>query len=216
MFRTVPLSIITNFSVYTQQRYMSYSFANSLRAGSGRSVLILLAICQQTCMTYTIAVFTAKNSLWWTEELSETCTVLFQKQIWEFSASIWFYYKNISRCTALWMSNSCNYIYSMDYLTLKLQVLRYSETPETPNTPEWHMSEDLQLQHCLQQNTKCWQSTDSQTKRPRGWQAYRTLWVSIHVTYFDTATHNNSHRNPIPPPHPNSHPIRSTSTRIRL
>jgi len=33
--------------------------------------LILLASCQQTCMTYTIAVCTVKNSWWWTEELSE-------------------------------------------------------------------------------------------------------------------------------------------------
>jgi len=43
------------------------------------SILILLASCQQTCMTYTIAVCTVNNSWWWTEELSETCTVLFQK-----------------------------------------------------------------------------------------------------------------------------------------
>jgi len=66
MFRTVLLSIIRSFSLYTQQWYMSYS----LRAGSGRncsSVLILLASCQQTCMTYTIAVCTVKNSCWWTE-----------------------------------------------------------------------------------------------------------------------------------------------------
>ena len=81
MFRTVPLSIIKSFSLYTQQWYMSYRFAESLRAGSGRkefrpdparklsanlfrnsSVLILLARCQQTCMTCTIAVCTMKNS----------------------------------------------------------------------------------------------------------------------------------------------------------
>jgi len=37
MFRTVPLSII------------------------------LLASCQQTCMTHTISVCTVKNSWWWTE-----------------------------------------------------------------------------------------------------------------------------------------------------
>ena len=44
MFRTVPLSIVRSFSQYTQQWYMSYRFADSLRAGSGRnSVLILLA-----------------------------------------------------------------------------------------------------------------------------------------------------------------------------
>jgi len=36
MFRTVPLSI-RSFSLYTQQWYMSYRFADSLRAGSGRS-----------------------------------------------------------------------------------------------------------------------------------------------------------------------------------
>ena len=57
MFRTVPLSIITNFSLYTQQWFMSYRFADSCS-----SVLILLASCQQTCMTYTIAVCTVKDS----------------------------------------------------------------------------------------------------------------------------------------------------------
>ena len=42
------------------------------------SVLILLASCQQTCMTYTFAVCAVKNSWWWTEKLSETCRVLSQ------------------------------------------------------------------------------------------------------------------------------------------
>jgi len=82
MFRTVPLSIIMSFS---------------------RNVLILLASCQQTCMTYTIAACTVKNSWWWTEELSETCRILFQKQIWEIFASSWFYYKNFLQvfCTEI-------------------------------------------------------------------------------------------------------------------
>jgi hypothetical protein len=65
MFRTVPLSIVRSFSLYTQQWYMSYRFADSLQAGSGwncSSILILLASCQQTSMTYTIAVCTVKNS----------------------------------------------------------------------------------------------------------------------------------------------------------
>jgi len=30
-------------------------------------------------MTYTIAVCTVENSWWWTEELSKTCRVSFQK-----------------------------------------------------------------------------------------------------------------------------------------
>ena len=102
MFRTVLLSIIRSCSLYTQQWYMSYKFADSLRAGSGRSVLILLA----SCMTYTIAVCTVKNYWWWTEELSETCRVLFQKWVWEIRASSSFYYKNLSRCTVTWTSKA--------------------------------------------------------------------------------------------------------------
>ena len=47
MFRTVPLSIIRSFSLYTQQWYKSYRFPDS---------------CQQTCMSYTTAVCTVKNS----------------------------------------------------------------------------------------------------------------------------------------------------------
>ena len=39
MFRTVPLSIIRSFPLYTQQWNMSYRFAYSLRAGSGRKIL---------------------------------------------------------------------------------------------------------------------------------------------------------------------------------
>ena len=34
MFRTVPLSIIRSFSLYTQQWHMSYRYADSLRAGA--------------------------------------------------------------------------------------------------------------------------------------------------------------------------------------
>ena len=37
MLRTIPLSIIGSFSLYTQQLYLSYRFADSLRAGSGRN-----------------------------------------------------------------------------------------------------------------------------------------------------------------------------------
>jgi len=37
MFRTVPLSIIGSFSLYTQQWYMSHKYADSLLGGSGRN-----------------------------------------------------------------------------------------------------------------------------------------------------------------------------------
>jgi hypothetical protein len=65
MFRTVPLSIIRSYSLYTHKRYMSYRFVDSFRAGSGwncSSILILLESCLQNCMTYTIAVCRVKNS----------------------------------------------------------------------------------------------------------------------------------------------------------
>jgi len=60
MFLTVPLSIIRSFSLYTHQWYMSYRFADSLRA-SCQQTCILLASYQQTCMTYTIAVCTVET-----------------------------------------------------------------------------------------------------------------------------------------------------------
>jgi hypothetical protein len=78
-FRTVPLSSIRSFPLYAQQWYMSYSFADNLRAGSGWNTLILLASCLLNCMTYTTAVCRVKNSWWWTQELSETHRVSFQE-----------------------------------------------------------------------------------------------------------------------------------------
>jgi len=47
MFRTVPLSITSSFSLYTQHWCMSYRFADSSRAGSRRNILILLASCRK-------------------------------------------------------------------------------------------------------------------------------------------------------------------------
>jgi len=83
MVRTVPLSIIRSFSLYTQQWYMSYRFVDSLRVGCWS--------CSQAVSWHIlIAVCTVKNSWWWTEELSETCRVSFQKWIWEMSAYSWF------------------------------------------------------------------------------------------------------------------------------
>jgi len=48
MFRTVPLSIIRSFSLYTQQWYMSYRFADSLRAGSAVRHIALLCVQWKT------------------------------------------------------------------------------------------------------------------------------------------------------------------------
>ena len=58
--------------------------------------MLLLTSCQKTCMTYTIAVCTVKNSWWWTEELSEKCRVSFQEYFWVISASSWFYFEKFN------------------------------------------------------------------------------------------------------------------------
>jgi hypothetical protein len=107
MFRTVPLSIIRKISLNTQQWYMSYRFADSLRAGSGWNYrldalisqiyswietldvsdsssvhhqeffTVVNVICHTGLLT---AVRTVKNFWWWTEELSKTCRVSFQNK----------------------------------------------------------------------------------------------------------------------------------------
>ena len=59
MFRTVPLYIIRSFSLYAMQVLLT---ACEQDQDGNSSVLILLASCQQTFMTYTIAVCTVKNT----------------------------------------------------------------------------------------------------------------------------------------------------------
>ena len=97
VLKTVTPASGTGYNIGTATSFQ----CGQVGPGSGRNVLILLASCQQTCMTYTIVVCTVKNSWWWTKELSETCRVLFLKYIWEISASSWFYYKNCSSSGSL-------------------------------------------------------------------------------------------------------------------
>jgi len=61
MFRTVTLSIIRSFSLYTQQDQDVPDLVRKLSAN------LYVLLC------------TVKNSWWWTEELPETRRVLFQK-----------------------------------------------------------------------------------------------------------------------------------------
>jgi len=100
MFWTVPLPIIKSFSLYIQQRYMSYRFADSLRAGTERNCQFhpdpvrKLSGWEWNCQLhpdparklssklYDIyhCCVTVKNSWWWIEELSETCRISFQNK----------------------------------------------------------------------------------------------------------------------------------------
>ena len=104
MFRTVPLSIIRSFSLYTQQWYMSYRFADSLRAGSvpsrscsqavSKSVWHIPLLCvkcktpddgQRNCPKH--AQFYSKNK--------------FEKLVY----LVGFVNKHLSRRTVTWTSN---------------------------------------------------------------------------------------------------------------
>jgi len=71
-----------------------------------RRIRNLLESCQQICMTYTIAVCTVKNSLCWTEELSETCRVSFQNKFEKLMHLVFFYYKynhtNTTTAVGVW------------------------------------------------------------------------------------------------------------------
>jgi len=61
MFQTVPLTIIRSYALYTQQYIQVMLTAASRIRMELRSILNLLASCQQPCMTYTIAVCTVEN-----------------------------------------------------------------------------------------------------------------------------------------------------------
>jgi hypothetical protein len=64
MFRTVPVSIIGSFSLYTQQWYMSYRFADSLRAGSGWNILILLPLGQTAKVKHVLVIIGFYTGEW--------------------------------------------------------------------------------------------------------------------------------------------------------
>jgi len=67
--------------------------------------LLLLASRQQTCMTYTIAVCTVKNSWWWTDKTVRNMWSFIPKQIWEIGASSWFVIRKV--LTYIFCSQIC-------------------------------------------------------------------------------------------------------------
>jgi hypothetical protein len=77
MFRTVSLSIIRSFSLYTQKLYMSANLYD----------------------IYHSCVYS-----WWTKELSETCRVSFQNKFEKLVHLGGFIIRNLSRCAVTWTS----------------------------------------------------------------------------------------------------------------
>jgi len=63
MLRAIPLSIIRSSSMYTRNNGICHTgLLTACEQDQDGTILILLARCQQTCMTYTTAVCTVKNS----------------------------------------------------------------------------------------------------------------------------------------------------------
>jgi hypothetical protein len=142
MFRTIPLSIIRSFSLYTQQKYMSYRFADSLQARSGwKTVWHIPSLClqwktpddgQRKCLKY--VEFHSKNKF---EKLGhlvgfitrdprsifKTCSiisVLFSTKYRLFYNFIFFYSNN----THYFINDKLQFKYQPNCLSLNKQFCR--------------------------------------------------------------------------------------------
>jgi len=106
MFRTVPLSIIRSSSLYTQQWYMSLKFADSLRAGPGWNILILLASCPQTSMIYHCCVYSEKLLMIDRGTLRNMQSFISKNKFEKLVHTVGFIIRNLTRCTVTWTSNT--------------------------------------------------------------------------------------------------------------
>ena len=108
MFRTVPLSIIRSFPLYTQQWYMSYRFADSFRAGSGWNRSSIQAVSKPVWHIPLLCV------QWKTpDDGQRNCPkhvdFHFKNKFEELVHLVGFIIRNLSQCMITWTSNS-NYV----------------------------------------------------------------------------------------------------------
>ena len=106
MFRTVPLSIIRRFfTVNTAMVYViqvCWQLASRIRREMQFRPDPASKLSANLYDIYHCYVYSEKLLMMDRRTVRKTCRVLFQKQIWEISASSWFYYKDLSRCTVTW------------------------------------------------------------------------------------------------------------------
>jgi hypothetical protein len=69
----------TNFSNLFWNKTLHELESSSVHHQVFSTVHTAMVVCHTGLLTYIIAVCTVENSWWWTEELSETCGLLFQK-----------------------------------------------------------------------------------------------------------------------------------------
>ena len=102
MFRTVPLSIIRSFSLYTLQWYMSNRFAYSLEAGSGWSCL--------QAVSKPVWHIPLQCVQWKTNDGQRNCpkhVEFHSKNNFEKSVHlVGLIIRNLSRCTVTWTSKN--------------------------------------------------------------------------------------------------------------
>jgi hypothetical protein len=119
MFRTVPLSTIGNFSLYTQQWYMTYTFVDILRAGSGWNIVpscsqaVSKSVCHIAllCVLWKIPDGGQRNCPKHVEFPSKN---KFERLV----HLVWFIVRNLSRCTVAWTSNNDLYFLHGDQIKL--------------------------------------------------------------------------------------------------
>ena len=89
-----------SFSLYTQQWYISYRFADILRAWSwSRSQAVSKPVWHTPllCVQWKIPDYRLRKF--------PKYVVSIQNIFWKFSVSVWFYYNDLSRCMVSWTSN---------------------------------------------------------------------------------------------------------------
>jgi hypothetical protein len=121
MFRTVSLSIIRSYSLYTQQWYMSYRQLSSSRLS------LLLESCLQTCMAYTIAECTVNSSWWWREKLSETYRVPVQNRFEKLVYLVAFILRKWSKSVCSQLPSSLTY-HTADIFAIRYKLHSFGET----------------------------------------------------------------------------------------
>jgi hypothetical protein len=96
MFRAVFPPIIRSSKLRIQQRFMSNSWF--------RGWVPPIAAGSSSCLTYTVAVYAVLSSYWWAERPPETCREFYKNKWFEIrGASCWLYYRNMLRCTDIWI-----------------------------------------------------------------------------------------------------------------
>jgi len=107
------------------------------------SCCYLLAAGSSSYLTYTVAVYAVLSSWWWTERLSETCRAFYKNKSFEIAgASCWLYYRNILRCTDLWILNKTEVKVSWMWQLL------WSQTGEWKETVNSHLLQARKCQFC--------------------------------------------------------------------